>query len=323
MLDRRALMTSSLAAFALSPRVAFAQAYPNRFIRWVVPFAPGGGSDVIARLLGEELTRILGQPLVIENKPGQAASIGADIVAKAAPDGYTILIATPGVQMTNPYLYASLPYDAEKGFAPIIHLAHLPNLMVAHNSVPAENVAQLIAYAKAHPGRLNFSSTGPGSTSHLAGELFKVMAGVDMVHVPYRGSGPAAIDLTAGRVQVAIDSYTAMIPHVRNGSLRALGISTPQRVPDYPDIPAIAETLPGFDASAMLYISGPAGLPAPVVERLNAAFNAVLHIGRIREHFKELGMTPSGGTPEQLQRVITEGRARWKKVIAAANVKVE
>ena len=322
MLNRRT-MTLSLAAAALSARGALAQAYPNRFIRWVVPFAPGGGSDVIARLLGDELTKILGQPLVIENRPGQAASIGADIVAKAAPDGYSILIATPGVQMTNPYLYASLPYDAEKGFAPIIHLAHLPNLMVVHNAVPVTSVAEFIAHAKANPGTLNFSSTGPGSTSHLAGELFKVMAGVDMVHVPYRGSGPAVIDLTAGRVQVAIDSYTAMIPHVRSGALRALGISTPQRVPDYPDIPAIAETLPGFDASAMLYITGPAGLPAPVVERLNAAFNAVLRIERIRERFKELGMTPSGGTPDELQQVITEGRARWKKVIETANVRVE
>ena len=174
MINRRMMMTLSLAAGALAfPRSTLAQAYPNRFIRWVVPFAPGGGSDVIARLLADELTKILGQPLVIENKPGQAASIGADIVAKAAPDGYTILIATPGVQMTNPYLYTSLPYDAEKGFAPIIHLAHLPNLLVAHNAVPVTSVAEFIAHAKANPGKLNFSSTGPGSTSHLAGELFK------------------------------------------------------------------------------------------------------------------------------------------------------
>jgi tripartite-type tricarboxylate transporter receptor subunit TctC len=321
MISRRILL-GSLAALAL-PHAAGAQTYPTRFIRWIVPFAPGGGSDVIARLLGDELTRILGQPLVIENKPGQAASIGADIAAKAAPDGYTILIATPGVQMTNPYLYPSLPYDAEKDFTPVIHLAHLPNLMVVHNSVPAGSVAELIAYAKANPGKLNFASTGPGSTSHLAGELFKTMAGIDMVHVPYRGSGPAVIDLTAGRVQVAIDSYTAMIPHVKNGSLRALGISTPQRVPDYPDIPAIAETLPGFDASAMLYITAPAGVPGPVIERLNAAFNAVLRIERIRERFKELGMTPSGGTPQALQQVIAEGRARWKRVIEVAGVKAE
>jgi tripartite-type tricarboxylate transporter receptor subunit TctC len=321
MISRRTLLTS-LAALAL-PRAAGAQACPSRFIRWIVPFAPGGGSDVIARLLGDELTKILGQPLVIENRPGQAASIGADLVAKAAPDGYAILIATPGVQMTNPFLYAALPYDAEKDFTPIIHLAHLPNLMVVHNSVPAGSVAEFITYAKANPGKLDFASTGPGSTSHLAGELFKTMAGVDMVHVPYRGSGPAVIDLTAGRVQVAIDSYTAMIPHVKNGSLRALGISTPQRVPDYPDIPAIAETLPGFDASAMLYITAPTGVPEPVIERLNTAFNAVLRIERIRARFKELGMTPSGGTPQALQQVITDGRARWKRVIEVAGVKAE
>ncbi len=198
MLTRRTILAASLGALA-APHAARAQAYPNRFIRWIVPFAAGGGSDVIARLLSDELTKLLGQPLVIENRPGQAASIGADIVARAPADGYTILIATPGVQMTNPYLYPSLPYDAEKGFSPIIHLAHLPNLMVVHPSVPANTVAEFIAHAKANPGKLNFASTGPGSTSHLAGELFKTMAGVDMVHVPYRGSGPAVIDLVAGR----------------------------------------------------------------------------------------------------------------------------
>jgi tripartite-type tricarboxylate transporter receptor subunit TctC len=322
MITRRTLLAASAATLAL-PHVARAQAYPSRFIRWIVPFAAGGGSDVIARLLSDELTKVLGQPLVIENKPGQAASIGADIVAKSAADGYTILIATPGVQMTNPFLYASLPYNAEKDFTPIIHLAHLPNLMVVHPSVPANTVAEFIAHAKANSGKLNFASTGPGSTSHLAGELFKTMAGVDMVHVPYRGSGPAVIDLVAGRVQVAIDSYTAMIPHVKNGALRALGISTPQRVPDYPDIPAIAETLPGFDASAMLYITAPAGVPREAVARLNAAFNEVLKIERIRARFKELGMTPSGGTPEDLSQVIVDGRARWKAVIQSANIKVE
>jgi len=322
MITRRVLLAASAATLAL-PHVARAQAYPSRFIRWIVPFAAGGGSDVIARLLSDELTKILGQPLVIENKPGQAASIGADIVAKSPADGYTILIATPGVQMTNPFLYASLPYNAEKDFTPIIHLAHLPNLMVVHPSVPANTVAEFVAYAKTNPGKLNFASTGPGSTSHLAGELFKTMAGIDMVHVPYRGSGPAVIDLVAGRVQLAIDSYTAMIPHVRNGALRALGISTPQRVPDYPDVPAIAETLPGFDASAMLYITAPASVPREAVTRLNAAFNDVLKIERIRERFKELGMTPSGGSPENLSQVIVEGRARWKAVIQSANVKID
>lgn len=324
MIDRRTALTGALAAgFALTHRAATAQTFPNRPVRFVVPFAAGGGSDIVARLMAEELQRLLGQPFVIDNRPGMAASLGADFVVKQPPDGYSILIATPGVQMTNPFLYPTMPYDAERDFAPIIHLAQLPNILVVHPSVPANSVAELVAYAKTRPGQLNFSSTGPGSSSHLAAELFKSMAGIDITHVPYRGSGPAVIDLVAGRVQLAIDSFTAMIQHVRQGSLKLLGISTPERVPDYPDIPAIAETLPGYDGTTLLYITTRAGVPAEIVQRYNAAFNEILRMPRIRERFRELGMVATGGTPADLQAIIERDRAKWRRIIEISGARAE
>jgi tripartite-type tricarboxylate transporter receptor subunit TctC len=321
--DRRHLLRAAalaLPALAIYPL----RAQPaGRAIRFVVPFAAGGGSDIVARLFAEDLTRALGASVVIDNRPGMAGSLGADSVAKAAPDGTSILICTPGVQMTNPFLYPSLPYNAETDFAPIIHLAELPNLLVVHPSVPAKTVAELVAFMKAKPGLLNFSSTGPGSSSHLAAELFKTMAGVEMTHVPYRGSGPALIDLVSGRVQLAVDSFTAMIQPVQDGTLRALGISTLRRLPDYPDIPAIAETLPGYEASTLLYIAAPARTPEPVVHRFNSAFNEALRTPRIRERFKQLGMVPTGGTPEDLQQIITTQTAKWRRVIEVSGARVE
>jgi tripartite-type tricarboxylate transporter receptor subunit TctC len=321
----RRLLLAALAGLAAGRSVpGRAQSgFPARPIRFVVPFAPGGGSDIVARLLVEELAPRLGQPLVVENRPGQAASLGAAYVAQQPPDGYTILIATPGVQMTNPFLYANLSYDAERAFAPIVHIAHLPNLLVVHPSVPANSVAEFIAHVRANPDRLSFSSTGPGSSSHLAMELFMTMSGTRMTHVPYRSSGQALADLMAGRVEASLDSFAAMIPAVRAGSLRALGISTARRLEDHPAIPAIAETLPGYEGTTLLYIIGPAGMPAPVVQRLNAAFNEVLRLPRITERFREMGMAASGGTPEELAAVIAEGRDKWRGVIQRAGVKLD
>jgi tripartite-type tricarboxylate transporter receptor subunit TctC len=319
---RTLLAAAGIAAGGLVP--AHAQApFPSRPIRLVVPFAPAGGSDIVARLLVEELVPRLGQPIIVENRPGQAASVGAAHVAQQAPDGYTILIATPGVQMTNPFLYSNLPYDAERGFTPIVHIAHLPNILVVHPSIPANDVAEFIAHLRANPDRLSFSSTGPGSSSHLAMELFMSMSGTRMTHVPYRSSGQALADLTAGRVQATLDSFTAMIPAVRAGQLRLLGISTARRLEDHPDIPAIAETLPGYEGTTLLYMLGPAGMPAPVVQRLNAAFNEALRVPRIRERFRDMGMAASGGTPEELAQVIAEGRAKWRAVIERAGVRLD
>jgi tripartite-type tricarboxylate transporter receptor subunit TctC len=319
---RRFVIGAGLGAALATPALAQAP-FPSRPIRFVVPFAPGGGSDIVARLLVEELAPRLGQPLIVDNRPGQAASVGAAFTAQQPPDGYTILICTPGVQMTNPFLYANLPYDAERAFAPLVHIAQLPNILVVHPSVPAQNVAEFIAHLRANPDRLSFSSTGPGSSSHLAMELFMSMSGTRMTHVPYRSSGQALIDLTAGRVQATLDSFAAMIPAVRAGNLRLLGISTERALEDHPEIPPIAATLPGYEGTTLLYMVGPAGMPAPVVARLNAVFNEVLALPRIRERFREMGMAASGGTPEELAVVIAEGRAKWRGVIQRANVKLD
>ncbi|PZW51084.1 tripartite-type tricarboxylate transporter receptor subunit TctC [Humitalea rosea] len=320
---RRSLLAAGVTAAFVPAAVRAQPAWPSRPIRFVVPFSPGGGSDIVARLLADELTQRLGQPLIIENRPGQAASIGAAYTAQQPPDGYTILICTPGVQMTNPYLYPSLPYDPEHGFTPIVHIAQLPNILVVHPSLPVTNVAEFIAYARANPDKLSFSSTGSGSSSHLAAELFMNMSGTHMVHVPYRSSGQALIDLTAGRVEVTLDSFAVMMPAVRAGQLRLLGISTAQRMEDYPEIPAIAETLPGYEGTTLLYMVGPAGLPAPIVQTFNAAFNEVLRLPRIRQRFREMGMAASGGTPEELAKIIDDGRVKWRRVIEIAGVKVD
>jgi len=297
--------------------------FPSRPIRFVVPFAPAGGSDIVARLLVEELSPRLGQPLVVENRPGQAASVGAAHVAQQPPDGYTFLICTPGVQMTNPFFYRNLPYDAERGFTPIVHIAHLPNILVVHPSLPVRNVAEFIAHLRANPDRLSFSSTGPGSSSHLAMELLMSMSGTRMTHVPYRSSGQALADLMAGRVESSLDSFAAMMPAVRDGRLRVLGISTARPLEDHPEIPAIADTLADYEGTTLLYMLGPAGMPAPVVQRLNAAFNEVLALPRIRARFREMGMAASGGTPEELSQVIAEGRTKWRSVIERAGVKLD
>ncbi|MGK7865478.1 Bug family tripartite tricarboxylate transporter substrate binding protein [Falsiroseomonas sp. E2-1-a4] len=321
---RRTLLGIGAGLTLTAPALAQGSApFPSRPIRFVVPFAPAGGSDIVARLLAEELSSRLGQPLVVENRPGQAASVGAAHVAQQPPDGYTILICTPGVQMTNPFLYSNLPYDAERGFTPIVHIAHLPNILVVHPSLPVQNVAEFIAHLRANPDRLSFSSTGPGSSSHLAMELFMSMSGTRMTHVPYRSSGQALADLMAGRVETSLDSFTAMMPAVRAGRLRVLGISTERPLEDHPEIPAIAETLAGYEGTTLLYMLGPAGLPAPVVQRLNAAFNEVLALPRIRARFREMGMAASGGTPEELSQVIAEGRTKWRSVIERAGVKLD
>jgi tripartite-type tricarboxylate transporter receptor subunit TctC len=318
---RRALLAG--AALAAPGGGARAQSWPTRPIRWVVPFGAGGGADVMARLLAEEASPRLGQPILIDNRPGQAGAVGAAFVAQSAPDGYTILIATPGVQLTNPFLFSRLPYDSQNGFTPIVNLAHAPNILVVHPGLPVRSVRELIDHARANPDRLSFATTGPGSTSHLGMELFLSQAGVKMEHVPYRSTAQGLIDLTAGRVQVANDGMTVLMPAVREGQLRILGISTLQRADDLPEVPTIAETLPGFESSSMLYLTAPAGLPPAIVQRLNAVFEEVLRLPRIRDRFRTMGTIPAGGTPEQLAQAIADGREKWRRVIEQAGVKLD
>ena len=292
-------------------------------IRLIVPFAAGGSADQTARMLAEPVGAALGQTMIVENRPGGGATLGANLVARAAPDGLTLLYGTPGPQIINPHLMRSLPYDPMRDFAPVVSIKRAPNLLCVHPSVPADSVAALVALARARPGALAFASSGVDASSHLAGEMLKFLAGVDLLHVPFRGTGPATTELIAGNVQMAIDTISILLPHAREGRMRALGVSTPARSPLVPSIPAIAETLPGFDASPFNYIAAPGATPAPVIARLNAAFNRVLADPAFRARMEALGEEPLGGTPEALAVNIAEESARWRDVIRAANLRAE
>jgi tripartite-type tricarboxylate transporter receptor subunit TctC len=303
------------ALVALTGGLPFAQGYPTQQIRLIVPFAAGGGSDILARIIAEPLSKRLGQSIVVENKPGGGATVAADLVAKSPPDGYTWLFTTAGPQITNPYLMAQLPYNPFKDFAPVAMLAKSVNVLVVHPGVPAKNVRELIDYAKANPGKLNFSSSGIGASSHLAGELFKQMAEVDIIHVPYRGTGPSTTDLLAGNVHMAIDSASTLLPHIRSGGLRALGFATLERQPAMPELRTIADTLPGFDGSSINYISVPAGTPPAIVERLNREIEVVLSDRDIARRMTELAIAPIIETPAELARRIADEQQKWKRVI--------
>ena len=311
---KRSAITALAVVLALATG-AQAQSWPSNPIRLVVPFAPGGGADLMARILADPLSKRLGQPIVIENKPGGGATLGADLVAKAAPDGYTLLWTTPGPQITNPYLMPKLPYDPFKDFTAIATAVTAVNVLVVTPSLPVTSVPELIAYAKANPGKLNFSSAGVGASSHLSGELFKMMAGIDIVHVAYRGSGPSLQDLLAGNVQMAIDTVAVLLPHIQAGSLRALSVATVERNPTLPDLPPIADTLPGFDGSSINYINGPAGMPSGIVERLNREINAVLSDPAVQKRMEVAGFTPIVESQPALVKRIAQEQDKWKTVI--------
>ena len=303
--------------FLAMPALALAQ---SGAIRLIVPFAAGGSADQTARMLAEPVGAALGQTMIVENRPGGGATLGEHLVARAAPDGMTLLYGTPGPQIINPWLMRSLPYDPVRDFAPVVSVKRAPNLLAVHPSVPANSVAELIALARARPGTLAFASSGIGASSHLAGEMLKFLAGVDLLHVPFRGTGPATTEVIAGNVQMAIDTISILLPHARDGRLRALGVSTPTRSPLVPEIPAIAETLRGFDASPFNYIAAPAGT---AVGRLNAAFNRVLGDQAFRARMEALGEEPLGGTPDELAATIAVESARWREVIRAASIRAE
>jgi tripartite-type tricarboxylate transporter receptor subunit TctC len=308
-----ALRTGAVLAAVAS--AAPAQDFPAHPIRLIVPFAAGGGSDILARIVAEPVSRRLGQPVVVENKPGGGATIAADMVAKSPPDGYTWLFTTAGPQITNPFLMKQLPYDAFKDFAPVAMLAKSVNVLVVNPNVPASNVRELIDHAKANPGKLNFSSSGIGASSHLAGELFKQVAQVEIVHVPYRGTGPSTTDLIAGNVHMAIDSAATLLPLIKSGSLRALGFATLDRQLAMPELPTIADTVPGFDGSSINYISVPAGTPQPIIARINREVAVILSDPDIARRMTELAIAPIIETPEALARRIADEQEKWKRVI--------
>lgn len=318
-LTRRHVLAASLAL----PLPALAQPFPSRPLRLICPFAAGGSADASARQLAEPLSTVLGQPVVVENRPGGGATIGAQLVARAAPDGHTLLYGTPGPQIVNPHLMRSVPYDPVKDFAPVAGYKRAPNLLAVHPSIPARNVAELLDLARAQPGRLTFASSGLGSSSHLAGEMLKFLGRVEITHVPYRGTGPALADLLAGTVSMALDTLSILLPPSRGGSLRALGVTTPQRSRLAADLPALAETLPGFDAAPFNYIATTGGTPAPIVARLNQAIVGILNDPAYRTRMESLGEEATPTTPEELAAIIAAESARWKQVIEAAGIRAE
>ncbi|MDQ2962836.1 MAG: tripartite tricarboxylate transporter substrate binding protein [Pseudomonadota bacterium] len=321
----RKLQRAALAVvLAVGASGAWAQAYPTQPIRLVVPFPAGGTTDILAREVGQRLSLTLGQPVVIDNRPGAAGNIGSDLVAKSAPDGYTLLMCTVNTHAINPNLYAKLPYDHVKDFAPVILVAGVPNVLEVTPALPVNSVTDLIKLAKEKPGQINFASSGSGTSIHLSGELFKTMAGVDMTHVPYKGSAPAITDLMGGQVQVMFDNLPSSLQQIKAGKLRAIAVTSAKRAPALPDVPTIAESgLPGFEATSWFGIVAPAGTPAAIVARINADVNQWLQSPDVKEKLLLQGAAAAGGTPEQFAAHIRAETEKWAKVVKASGAKVD
>jgi tripartite-type tricarboxylate transporter receptor subunit TctC len=321
-LNRRQFLQlgASVAALPAASRLAWAQDYPSRPVRWIVPFSPGGGTDVVARLVSQSLSERLGRPFIVENRPGAGANVGTEVVVRAPPDGYTLLLAAT-VNTINATLYDKLDFDFMRDIAPVAAIIRIPNVMVVHPSVPATSIPEFIAYARAHPGKINFASAGTGTSQHVAGELFKIMAGIDMVHIPYRGTGPALTDLLAGRVQVLFLGAVSSMKYVESGKLRALALTSAARSPALPNLPTMAEFLPGFEASLFYGMGAPRNTPAEIIERLNKEINAGLADPAMKARLAELDGMVLGGTPADFARLIADETDKWRKVIKAANIR--
>ena len=312
------------ALLALVATAASAQTYPTKPIRLVVPFPPGGATDILARDVAQKLTEAWGQQVIVDNRPGAGGNIGSELVAKSAPDGYTLEMGTVGTHAINASLYAKMPYDHVKDFVPVILVAGVPNVLVVNPAVPANSVAELIAYAKANPGKLNFASSGNGTSIHLSGELFKFMAGVQMTHVPYKGSAPALQDLIAGQVQLMFDNLPPSLPQIKAGKLRALAVTSLARAPALPDVPTMAEAgLPGYEASSWFGVLAPAGTPPAIVTKLNAEIAKWLATPEAKEKLSKQGANAAGGTPEDFAKHIAAETAKWAKVVKDSGAKID
>jgi tripartite-type tricarboxylate transporter receptor subunit TctC len=306
---------------AWSPLIAVAQeAYPARPIRLIVPSAAGGGTDFTARTIAQRLTESMGQTVIVDNRAGAAGNIGVEIAAKANPDGYTLVMPITSFPI-NPHLYSKLPFDTLKDFAPVVMASSAPLFLVINPSIPAKTVSELIAVAKAKPGQLNYANSGNGTTAHLAGELFKKMAGVNLTSVPYKGGGPAVIDLIAGRVQIYFSTIPAALSQVQAGKLRGVAVTTTKRVNLIPDVPTVAESgLPGFDVVGWFGIFAPAGTPRPIIAKLNKEVNHVLSLPDTQQRFASQGLVPGGGTPEDLGKFLRAEIAKWGALIKEAGI---
>jgi tripartite-type tricarboxylate transporter receptor subunit TctC len=304
------------------PRLAWAQAYPSRPVRIVVGFAAGGTSDIGARLMGQWLQERLGQPFVIENRPGAATNLATELVVRAPADGSTLLMVGPSSTI-NATLYDKLGFVFLRDTAPVASVFRQPQIILAHPSLPAKTIPELITYAKANAGKITMASAGTGSSGHLAGEMFKMMAGINLLHVPYRGAGPALTDLLGGQVLTAVTGLAGAIEHVRSGALRALAVTTATRVEALPEVPTVGEFLPGFEASDVLGLCAPRNTPAEIIERLNREINAALADPKIKARFADLGGTPLALTPAAYGKILADETEKWGKVIRAANIKPE
>ena len=316
-------LAATLAALTTHAPAA-ADAYPARPIRFVVAFPPGGGTDIIARSIAQKLAERIAQQVVVDNRPGAGGNIGTDIVAKSAPDGYTILMGSAGPLAINASLFAKMPFDPIKDLAPVTLAASTPNVLVVHPSLPARTVKELIALARSRPGEINFASSGHGTPAHLAGELFDSMAGVKLVHVPYKGAAPALADLLGGQVQLMFSTMPPALPHVKDGKLRALAVTSRKRSPAAPELPTIDEAaLPGFEAITWHGVVAPAGTPAAIIARLNREIVAILHLPEVVERLSGQGAEALGSTPEEFASYIKSESVKWAKVVRESGAKAE
>ena len=316
------VLALGLACFGMSAAAQAATDFPNRVVKWIVPYPAGGTTDILARLIGARISESLGQQVIIENRPGAGNNIGTEAVINAPPDGYTVLLVNPANGI-NASLYKNLPFNFIRDIAPVAGITRVPNIMTVNPQVPAKTVPEFIAYAKANPGKVNLASSGNGTSVHLSGELFKSMTGLNLVHVPYRGAAPALTDLLSGQVHVMFDNMPSTLPHVQSGGLRALAVTTDKRSSALPDVPTVAETVPGYEASAWFGMGAPKGTPPEVVAKLNAAVNEALADPKIQARLAELGGTPMTGTPEQFGQVIKAETQKWAKVVEGIGIKVE
>jgi len=302
---------------------AYGQDYPSKLVRIVVPFAPGGPNDIIVRLVAQKLTETWGQPVVVENKAGAGGNIGTDFVAKATPDGYTLLSVGPGSLIINP-LIGKVPYDTARDFAPVTLMARAPNALVAHPSLPASSVKELIALARSQPGRINYGSGGNGSTPHLAGALFAAMAGIALTHVPYKGTAPATTDLIGGQVQIAFLGIPTVLPHVKSGKLRVLAVTGKHRSPELPGVSTVDEAgVPGYEVSPWYGLLAPAGTPREVVARLGAEVSRIVRAAEMKEKLAVQGAEVAGGSPEEFGAVIQADSLTWSRIVKDAGIRVE
>ncbi len=316
------LLALSLLCIAASGQLARGADYPTRPVKWVVPYPPAGTTDVLARIVAQWLSEHMGQSFVIENKPGAGNNMGVDYVVNAPPDGYTMLLVNPANGI-NATLYKNLSFNFIRDIAPVAGLVRTPNVMEVTPALPVKTVAEFIAYCKANPGKLNMASSGSGTSVHLSGELFKSMTGCNMLHVPYKGAGPALIDLIGGQVQVLFDNLPSSVVHIKAGKVRALAVTSAEREPSMPQLPTVGETVPGYEATAWFGVGMPKNTPRDVIDKVNAEVNRALADPKMRERLAELGGKPIAGTPEDFGKIIAAETAKWEKVVNASGAKVE